>query len=71
MDALEALEVGTRIEVMNAEGTWTCGEIIKNRTKKHAGHLKVHYDGTKKKKDEWLAYDCGRFGKVVRLPLFK
>ena len=65
LDELEALEVGARIEVINVEGAWTVGEVIKNRTKKHAGHLKVHYDGTKKKKDEWLAYGCGRFGGVV------
>ena len=65
LEELESLEVGSRIEVQNGEGTWTTGEVVKNRTKKHAGNLKVHYDDTKKKKDEWLPYDCGRFGGIV------
>ena len=64
-EEVESLEVGSKIEVQNGEGTWTTGEVVKNRTKKHAGQLKVHYDGTKPKKDEWLPHSSGRFGNVV------
>jgi hypothetical protein len=67
LEALERLEVGARIEVQNRDGVWTVGEVVKNRTKKHSGQLKIHYDGTKKKKDEWLPYGCGRFGGLSQL----
>ena len=61
------LAVGSVIEVSNAKGVWTTAKVVKNNTKKHSYMLKVSYTGGKKKfgKDEWLKYDCGRFGGAV------
>ena len=61
------LAVGSVIEVSNAKGVWTTAKVVKNNTKKHSYMLKVSYTGGKKKfgKDEWLKYDCGRFGGVA------
>ena len=51
----------------NAKGVWTTAKVVKNNTKKRSYMLKVSYTGGKKKfgKDEWLKYDCGRFGGVA------